>query len=394
MAELDLDSILNSVVPATQARERAWKRFGFLRNPYPSRSHPVWDVFYNQVEVKRRFLADLSEFLRERNTITLFFSGGNRVGKTHFMEYHRQELTEKFRASGIVVPIAVTSAQSCDFKALYGQILDQLDESLRIQTGFRLFEEGISDEVKDKLDSLPPGDFRRAIEAASKADNDILLLFRRWLRGDRIRAPQRFLLGVNSPIESQSHMLNALEGLIKYLLLPEEVGSAAGASNTQCRGMLLFLDEFELIWKARRDRRDQFLQALRALIDSAPWGMFLCVGMATGINVGMEEVEASYPALFARLKGARDIPALLQIGLVTDAIGYTRAFERHARQKFENEMNSGGGNHEQLFSDQDIESFFKDLAGGGSVSQGDFFDRLHSEAERKSQGDMADDGDL
>src|SRR5215218_5663324 len=123
MAELDLDSILNSVVPATQARERAWKRFGFLRNPYPSRSHPVWDVFYNQVEVKRRFLADLSEFLRERNTITLFFSGGNRVGKTHFMEYHRQELTEKFRASGIVVPIAVTSAQSCDFKALYGQIL-------------------------------------------------------------------------------------------------------------------------------------------------------------------------------------------------------------------------------------------------------------------------------
>lgn len=392
MADLDLDAILKEVVPATQAREKSWKRFGFLRNPYPSRSHPVWDVFYNQVEVKRRFLTDLSEFLRERNTITLFFTGGNRVGKTHFMEYHRQELTEKFRASGIVAPIAVTTAQSCDFKALYGQILDQIDESLRIQTGFRLFEDGISEEVKERLSDLPPGDFRRAVEAAANSKNEEeILLLRRWLRGDRIRAPQRLLLGVNSPIESQSHMLNALEGLIKYLLLPEEVGrEVVGAVNAECRGLLLFLDEFELIWKARRDRRDQFLQALRALIDSAPWGLFLCVGMATGINVGMEEVEASYPALFARLKGVRDIPSLIQIGFVIDAIGYTREFERHARLKFEIETKKGNERYEQIFSDQDIESLFKDLAGRGSVSQGDFFDRLHSEAERLSQSEMTD----
>jgi hypothetical protein len=393
MADLDLDAILTEVVPAAQAREKTWKRFGFLRNPYPSRSHPVWDVFYNQAEVKRRFLADLGEFLREKNTITLFFTGGNRVGKTHFMEHHRQVLTEKFRESGIVVPIAVTSAQSCDFRTLYGQMLDQIDESLRIQTGFKLFEEGMSEEVKNRLDSLPPGDFRKAVEAASRAGNEALLLLRRWLRGERIRAPQRALLGVNSPIESQSQMLNALEGLVKYLLLPEG-GGAAGevGGSTRCRGLLLFLDEFELIWKARRDRRDQFLQALRALIDGSRWGMFLCVGMATGINVGMEEVEASYPALFARLKGAGGIPALVQIGYVTEAIGYTREFERHARERFKSETRDRNGNYEQLFSDQDIESFFKTLAGGGSTSQGDFFDRLHSEAERRAHVDRAEIG--
>ncbi len=387
MAELDLDSILHDVVPATQAREKTWKRFGFLRNPFPSRSHPVWGVFYNQAEVRRRFLSDLNEFLRERNTITLFFTGGNRVGKTHFMEHHRQILTEKFRKSGIVVPIAVTSAQSSDFRTLYGQILDQIDESLRIQTGFRLFEEGISAEVKGKLDSLPPGDFRRAVESTAEAGDETLLLLRRWLRGERIRAPQRSLLGVSSPIESQSQMLNALEGLVKYLLLPKGEGAITEDETMGCRGLLLFLDEFELIWKARRDRRDQFLQALRALIDSAPWGMFLCVGMATGINVGMEEVEVSYPALFARLKGAGGIPSLVQIGYVTEAIGYAREFERYAREKLAIETGEMTDDYEQLFSDQDIESYFKALAGRGSVSQGDFFDRLHTEAERRAQGE-------
>jgi hypothetical protein len=394
MPELDLDSILNDVVPAAQARERIWRKFGFLQNPYPSRSHPVWDVFYNQLEVRQRFMAELNEFLREGRTTTLFFTGGNRVGKTHFMEHHRQVLTEKFRASGIVVPIAVTSAQSCDFRTLYGQILDQIDESLRIQTGFRLFESGISEEVKNKLDSLSPGDFRKAVEAAATAGSDVLLLLRRWLRGERIRAAQRALLGVLSPIESQSQMLNALDGLISYLLLPQIGGVVEEGSVKGCRGLLLLLDEFELIWRARRDRRDQFLQALRALIDGSRWGLFLCVGMATGINVAMEEVEASYPALFARLKGARGIPALVQVGYVTEAIGYAREFERHARDRFRTEAQGRGENFEQLFSDQDIESFFKALAGQGSVSQGDFFDRLHGEAERRARGEEADNDTL
>jgi P-loop Domain of unknown function (DUF2791) len=384
MAELDLDSILNSVVPATEARERTWRRFGFLRNPYPSRSHPVWDVFYNQTEVRTRFLRNLQEFLREGITVTLFFTGGNRVGKTHFMEHHRRELTEKFRSTGILLPIAVTTAQSCDFRTLYGQLIDQIDESLRIQTGLRLFEANIPEEVRNALDSLPPGDFKRAV-VATAAGGDKLLL-RRWLRGERIRAPQRALLGVSSPIESASQMLNALEGLIKFMRLPGEVVG----EEARCRGLLVFLDEFELIWKARRDRRDQFLQALRALIDSAPSGMFLCVGMATGINVEMEEVEASYPALFARLKGAMGVPALVQIGFVTEAIGYVRAFEDHARADFKQETKATGP-YEEIFSDQEIESLFKELAGRGSVSQGDFFDRLHTEAERRVRPEVADD---
>jgi P-loop Domain of unknown function (DUF2791) len=383
----DLNAVLDSAVPATRAREEAWSQFGFLRNPFPSRSHPIWNVFYNQSDVKRRFLGDLREFLAESNTVTLFFTGGNRVGKTHFMEYHRQELTTKFREREIVVPVAVVSAQSCDFRSLFGQIIDQVDESLRIQAGSRLFEGEISAAVARGVSSLPAGDFRRAVETAIAAgDESTRLLLRRWLRGDRIRAPQRSAIGVAGLVESQSQMLMVLEGLVRFLLLPESIDLESGSSGSaQCLGVLLFLDEFELVWRARRDRRDQFLQAIRALIDACPKGLFLCVGMATGLNVEMEEVEASYPALFARLKGTREIPALVQVGYVTEAIGYSREFEKHARREFQAQPTSVKREAVELFSDQDIESFFRELAGrDGSVSQGDFFDRLHSEAERRA----------
>src|ERR1700720_592352 len=386
----DLDSVLDAAVPATQTRERAWHQFGFLRNPFPSRSHPIWDLFYNQTAVKRQFSADILEFVRESNTVTLFFTGGNRVGKTHFMEYHKRELTAKFHDRQIVIPVAVVSAQSSDFRNLDGQIIEQIDESLRLQTGRRLFEGPIHASVADHLSSLPAGDFRRAVESAAvSATEEGRLLLRRWLRGERIRAPQRSALGVMAWVDSQSQMLAVFEGLVTYLLLPEESGATAaplsqGPRRAECLGVLVFLDEFELVWKARRDRRDQFLQALRALIDGCPKGLFLCVGMATGLYVEMEEVEASYPALFARLKGSREIPGLIQIAFVTEAIGYAREFERHAREEF-NRQAREPGRIEELFSDQDIESIFRDLAGTGSVSQGDFFDGLHTEAERRAE---------
>src|SRR5260370_31833203 len=112
MDPVSLDALLDGAIPATQVREAGWRQFGFLHNPYPSRSHPIWDVFHNQAEVRQRFYADLGEFLRESSTVTLFFTGGNRVGKTHFMEYHRKELTAKLAEREIVIPIAVLSSQS------------------------------------------------------------------------------------------------------------------------------------------------------------------------------------------------------------------------------------------------------------------------------------------
>ena len=105
--------------------------------------------------------------------------------------------------------------------------------------------------------------------------------------------------------------------------------------------------------------------------------------MATGLGVETNDVEVSYPALFQRMKGSREIPSLVQIDGPVDAIGYARAFEEHGRKEFA--IQAGRSPSEDvLFSDKEIQDFYFQVAGHNrSVSQGDFFDRLHVEAERK-----------
>jgi hypothetical protein len=304
------------------------------------------------------------------------------------MQHYRGELTRWSRGRGVALPIAVVSAQSGDFGQFYLQIIEQIDESLRVQIGAGLFERPTPPSVIARFAELPPGDFLRALEKIAllndQDDEEARLLFRKWLRGERLRATQRSHLGVSGLIDSLAQMLSALEALVAFLRLHEvlDVGSAP------CKGLLLFIDEFELVWRCRRDRRDQFLPSLRAFVDGCPRGVLLCVGMATGLGVGVNDVQSSYPALFARLTGAQDIPTLVEIGGVVEAIEYARAFERHGREMFRQECGgfmSMGPPLPPLFTNRDIEAFFRSVPGAasGSVTQGDFFDRLHVEAEKQ-----------
>jgi hypothetical protein len=378
MPTISLDSFLDKALGSQDEREQPWRRFGLLQNPFPSRAHPIWDVLHNQQHVAESFYAKLREFLRERNTVTLFFTGGNRVGKTHFMEHHRRVLPGKLQDRGVAMPIALVSAQACDFTHLYRQMFEQIDESLRLQAGSSLFQGSVpAGVVRDLGRALPPGDFRRAVESYAQATSDkerMGGLLRQWLACGRLRATQRRELGINDNLDSIAHVLNAFESLVKYLLLFD--GQREGLAF-RCAGVLLFLDEFELVWHYRRDRRDQFLQSLRAVVDACPQGLFLCVGMATGVGPSTGEVERSYPALFQRLKGPDAVPALVQVGSVVEALDYANAFLEHGRQK-------GVRTKEELLSRAEIEEHFKQVAPAGSVSQGDFFDRLHNVAERKA----------
>jgi P-loop Domain of unknown function (DUF2791) len=384
MAALTLDSVLRTSLGSQTEREQPWRKFGLLRNPFPSRSHPIWDVLYNQKDVCERFYGALGEFLRESNNVALFFTGGNRVGKTHFMEHHRRVLPEKLKEAEVAMPVAVVTAGACDFMYLYRQVIEHIDESLRRQTGGGLFQEPLPADVASRLDQIPPGDFRRAVQsyASATGSHDRLgQLLRQWLACDRLRLLQRRELGVNDNIDSVAHALNAFEALIKFLLLWD---GNLEPKTYRCPGLLLFLDEFELVWTYRRDRRDQFLQSLRALIDVCPRGIFLCVGMGTVTGVSIAEVERSYPALWARFKGSDTIPALVQVGSVVDALGYANEFLEHGKQQAGLRRT-----REDVLTPAEIETLFGEVAKTGSVAQGDFFDKLHAAAERKAMDPAA-----
>jgi hypothetical protein len=376
MMNLRLEDFLGQEKVATAA----WARFGLLENPFPSRSHPVWDVFHNQQQVLQRFYTDLGEFIREGKTTTLFFTGGNRVGKTHFCEHHRMALPGVFAKRELIVPMAVVPAESCRFSDLYRPIIDQLGESLRLQTGHGLFTDSWRQVLQAALETMGPGDFREAARTYLQASQDqeaVHSLLMQWLRGERLRITQRRQLGVGSVIESLAHELNALEGIIATLRKIDK------AESMKCPGVILFIDEFELIWTHRRDKRDRFLQALRALVDACPDGLFMCVAMATGVGYEFKvaDLEAAYPALFARLKGARDVPTLVEVAGVIEAQEYAQAFLDNGHKKA---LLQGIQTGERLFSESDVRRLFLEVAGGDrSASQGDFFDKLHVEAEEK-----------
>lgn len=373
---LQLDDVLGTITQTAGS----WRRFGLSENPFPSRSHPIWDVFHNQAQVRQRFYLDLREFIQSGRTTTLFFTGGNRIGKTHFCEHHRIKLPGEFAKRKLVVPIAMVSAESCRFFDLYRPIIDQLDDSLRIQTGQGLFPEGWRSQLGAIADTLAPGDFREAVRAVSRPYNQFSSmhsLFMQWLKGERIRLSQRRELDVGNVIDSLGHALNVLQGLTAVLR------AVSFEDGERCPGIMLFVDEFELIWTRRRDQRDRFLQALRALVDACPVGLFLCVAMATGIGAEVEDVENEYPALFARLKGSQDVPALVEVAGVVEAQEYAEAFMDYARQKAEHAGVPSPGI--PLFSPTEIREFFIESAGAGStVTQGDFFDLLHVEAEKRA----------
>ena len=127
----EFDQALGSTGPDTSG----WIRFGFSRNPFPKRSYPIWDVFFNQDSVRRRFLSELQMLVEDSRTTTLLMVGGNRVGKTHLMEYYRRRLPNEVKSRGLVLPITLASAQEGDFRRLYLQIIEQVDDSLHVQTG-------------------------------------------------------------------------------------------------------------------------------------------------------------------------------------------------------------------------------------------------------------------
>jgi hypothetical protein len=387
MNESTLAKALHKLGTPASTRE-GWERLGFLRNPFPTRSSPIWDVFHNQATVRDRFYSDLVAFLKEPHpNTTLFFSGGNRVGKTHFMEHHRRAVPRELDAYGLVLPIAVVSAEFANFERFYFDMIDQLSDSLHQQTGESLIGEPMADPS-----ALPPGDFRRAMEVYGAADTSereaLRMLLGTWIRGERHRQTQRRQLGVVGLVDSPSQVQNTFGGLVRYLR-SRPFGGPSGQTSKRCAGVLVFVDEFELVWRQRRDRRDQFLQGLRALIDEcAMGGLFFVVGMATGVGPEVGNLEGEYPALFARLKGDRDVPALVEIESAVVGIEYVRAFEEFGRNEFlaRHPDRRKIVSPSQIFTDRDIDRMFRDMLGGASgatVTQADFFDRLHLAAEER-----------
>lgn len=106
------------------------------------------------------------------------------------------------------------------------------------------------------------------------------------------------------------------------------------------------------------------------------------MAVGTGYQYGPDDIEREYPAFFSRLKGARDVPALVQIPGVVEAQDYANAFIEFGRAKA---RTLGIEPVEELFTKAEIAAMFMEVSvgRGGSAPQGEFFDNLHNNAEAR-----------
>ncbi len=386
MSDDGFGDLLTNTVDARRVNE--WESFGLLRNPFPSRAQPVWDVFHNQQSARRAYLDALTGFLRPRDGAvgghnqTLLLIGGNRVGKTHFMEHHRRRIEREFGDRNLELPAVVVSAEGSDVVRFVQQVIVQWSDSLRRQNAPGLFDPSIIDGIA--FNDLPPGDVRRVAQKIASAQpqdrNGLADLAQRWVTGERLGVADRRKLTVQSNIEDVSVSLDVLAALVRRQVLAD----GAPTSDTRRPGLMLFLDEFEVVFNARRDRRDLFFVVLRELIDAcSQGGLFLCIGMTTGLAASVARFEAEYPALYARLKGASELPQLVQVADSMDAKGYINAFVEYGRKLFDASRGKKKARYSELFSDDEIRELFNRISRSAAVAQGDFFDAVYRAADAK-----------
>ena len=233
-----------------------------------------------------------------------FIVGDYGSGKTHFLRVTAQLAYER---SFVVSEVTLDKDVRLDrFEIVWRQLLENLSvagsEGGRfgiedilsrwcegIQTGDRLVEEL---EALDRLVGLDP-DFRQAMRGylhewlTYGASTAGLIPYLQWLKGDPVRPP-----GVRARIDrvSARAMLRSLVLFLRHL---------------KFRGLVLFLDELELLLNQRPSVRDNSYEVLRQFIDDAdsiPSMIILCSLTEQMLHDHHRGIP-SYPALYQRIGG-------------------------------------------------------------------------------------------
>lgn len=365
-----------------------YEKFGYLDNPFPTKSYPIWKRFYNQKEVKEAFEKELINYIEgdQKNT-TFFLLGGNRIGKTHFLKHHCLELENTFRKKGNPdFPPIFTKASSGNFLQNYRDIILQLNRHYEDTTKEEFFLQFLN-YIKDKPDfinNMPKNDLRRALKHSQSSvpkqkafieTEDFVgryPIFLKWLENATLEKREKQSIGVFSPLKTSSSSIYVLKQIIK-------IGRTIGL----VKGIIVFLDEFEVIWPTvRADRRLRYFQDLREFIDELPNGLFLIVAMTEDTEHKLKE---EYPALYGRISSPTRQYNLNLIQGTKDACEYANYFLEEARREFEEERKTEFQDG-HIISKVDVMQTLEKVFPERKASQGDFFDALHSLVEDKIKG--------
>lgn len=376
-------------VPPKRARS-PYEKFGYLDNPFPTKTYPLWQRFHNQEEVKSAFEEQLLRYISgDQKNSTFFLLGGNRVGKTHFLKHHYLALEDIFRKREIYhFPPIFIAAPPSDFLQNYRDIILQLNrhyEDITKEEFFLQFSNLIKNQ-DDLIGKMLKDDlwraFRKLQQTAKRTSlipredfvggvlGGVYPIFLKWLEGVTLEQREKRILGISSPLKTSSSSIYVLSQIIQM-----------GRELELIKGLIVFLDEFEVLWPTvRAERRARYLQDLRHFIDEIPHGLFLVVAMTDDTEASLRE---EYRALHGRLSSPTAPYILRPIHGTDDAWGYAEYFLEEARKVFEDTRGSSfQGNH--IISRAEVIETLEKVSKEQLIAfQGDFFDALHELVEEK-----------
>lgn len=369
------DVLIKDIRKALKRRRRqpnAYAGYGLLTNPFPKAGEQTTSPSYDQREANRIFRRKLVAFveLRGERSDRLFVYGDHRVGKTNFL-LHSKYVVDTLESAGDIEGFdAVYVPEPGDkYMTFHATLVDRLAENAIPSLLSQLSRDGPARDLEG-VTALLASVLSHLIGLDDLGDQHIRL-FSKWLRGEKCGiTEQRQLGGPASNVTTASLATKVLWELLNLMRMEGTL-----------RGLVVFLDEFELIFSATLStpKRARYIQDLRHFIDVFQKGIFLVVASLPGVQ---PQLLREYPALRNRLGKPRE---LTEIRDEQEARDYAQAYLGDGRARYA-EANPGEEQRQfdTLLTDQEVtEAFERVKEEQGKVLQGPFYDELYRITEAK-----------
>jgi hypothetical protein len=301
-----------------------YEAHGLLENPFPGFGETSRDVCTNQDTIKGEFVKLLHAFPSGAKRLRI--DGGSGAGKTNILRY-LERLADEARVRRLIGPIlpVYVNAPGDSYFSIHEQLVDKISEMFwgdllgALQAKPDLLET-LPAEIKaskDVLSSLSVVVKQKAGSLFDVDDERHRYSFTRWLKGQKLPAREKKLLGpVSTEVDSAAVAIRYLDGILQVL-----------HKLNLCQGLVLFFDEFEEIFESlSRAQQSRYAQDLRHLFDTLEASVLFVVA-----TIPQPRDLAQYPAIVRRLG---DPHVLEPIGSADVAKSYVADYLAFGRQRF------------------------------------------------------------
>lgn len=346
-----------------------FKNFGVVSNPYPTSNQTAGNPHY-PLDVDDQAEDRILTFIRDGNSEVLVVLGTQGVGKTNFLNYIEQQVTEAKSDLDKFYVVRYLADPEPSFDATIRTIFQELGTGhlKKVATALSDSEEALS--------VIKSFDLRQALTALRDDPNneDLAKLLMEWLLGFRLLNAHRYNLGVSFRLDTVESRTSVLRD---YVLVSSKLSLLGG--------IFLLLDELEKqAGTLGPTAVVRYLSSMRAIIDALPKFLFMIIALTPD---AMRRYASALPAFRSRLENQIVLSALMDF----DEAKNLASFYLSEAKKVATRVHSGKAGTKQLVTEVEMSEAFaaaskaSERRGDEGVRQREFLNTLHSIAEQRIQ---------